>query len=111
MTTYSQQDIERLISCAKVISDPPRKEMRVERGSRRNDMRLRSQEGELEFSVFMRVNDDFPENFSIGLEYRAARCAQQYLLAPMQRTARRVRRRPAVSALPSSHPQGQAGKH
>ncbi|MBI1815342.1 MAG: hypothetical protein HYR72_10220 [Deltaproteobacteria bacterium] len=71
MTTYSEPDIERLISCAKIISDPPRKEMRVERGSRRDDMRLRSQEGELEFSVFMRVNEDFPENFSIGLEYRA----------------------------------------
>ena len=71
MTTHSQQDIEHLISCAKVICDPPRKEMRVERGSRRNDMRLRSQEGDLEFSVFMRINDDFPENFSIGLEYRA----------------------------------------
>jgi len=67
---YSQQDIERLITCAKEISDPPRKEMRAERGSQRNDMRLRSREGDLEFSVFMRINDDFPENFSIGLEFR-----------------------------------------
>jgi hypothetical protein len=71
VTTYSQQDIDRLISCSKVITDPPRKEMRVERGSRRNDMWLRAEDGDLEFSVFIRVNDDFPENFSIGLDYRA----------------------------------------
>lgn len=33
----------------------------------RNDMRLESLDGTMEFSVFMRRNERFPENFSIGL--------------------------------------------
>jgi hypothetical protein len=65
--TDSQLDI--LVRCPKVINDPPRREMRVERGTLRNDMRLVSEDGEHEFSAFMRVNEDFPENFSIGLSY------------------------------------------
>ena len=32
-------------------------------------MRLRSQSDDREFSVFMRINEAFQENFSIGLEY------------------------------------------
>jgi hypothetical protein len=43
--------------------------MRSERGSQRNNMILRSEDGDLEFTVFMRINDDFQENFSIGLNY------------------------------------------
>ncbi|MCX5873214.1 MAG: hypothetical protein NTY51_08285 [Deltaproteobacteria bacterium] len=69
MKTYSQEEIDRLISCPKVITEPPRKEMKPERGSQRNNMLLRSTDGVTEFSVFMRVNDDFRENFSIGLIY------------------------------------------
>jgi len=67
--TYSQEEIDSLIVCPKVITEPPRKEMRSERGSRRNNMALRSTDGDLEFSVFIRINEDFPENFSIGLSY------------------------------------------
>jgi hypothetical protein len=69
MTAYSQEEINHLISCPKVITEPPKKAMRSERGSRRNDIGLRSKDGELEFSVFMRINEDFHENFSIGLNY------------------------------------------
>jgi hypothetical protein len=58
-----------LISCPKVIADPPEREMRSERGSKRNSMELRSKQDDLEFSVFMRINEDFNENFSIGLNY------------------------------------------
>jgi hypothetical protein len=43
--------------------------MKFDRGSWRNDMRLASVEGDAEFRVFMRKNDKFPENFSIGLVY------------------------------------------
>lgn len=32
-------------------------------------MRVASDDGLREFSIFMRQNTDFPENFSIGLEY------------------------------------------
>ena len=68
MKTYTQTEIDELIHCPKVIMDPPRKEMRLDRGSRRNDMGLASENGKRRFSVFMRVNEAFRENFSIGLE-------------------------------------------
>jgi hypothetical protein len=66
---YSQDEIDSLISCPKVITEPPKKDMRPERGSRRNNMTLRSKDGDLEFTVFMRINEDFHENFSIGLNF------------------------------------------
>ena len=69
MRTYSQEEIDSLVTCAKVITEPPKKEMRCERGTRRNNMTLQSKDGDLEFSVFMRINEDFHENFSIGLNY------------------------------------------
>ena len=69
MKIYSQGEIDSLVGCPKVIAEPPKKEMRSERGSSRNNMTLRSVDGGLEFTVFMRINEDFHENFSIGLNY------------------------------------------
>ena len=69
MKTWIQTELDELISCPKQVVDPPRKEMRSERGHQRNDMTACSQEGKRRFSVFMRVNERFPENFSIGLIY------------------------------------------
>ncbi len=69
MKSYSQAELETLITCPKEVADPPRKEMRSEQGSKRNDMLLRSADGQHEFSVFMRVSESFPEDFSIGLVY------------------------------------------
>ncbi|MBU0517541.1 hypothetical protein KKA00_02920 [bacterium] len=68
MPEYTDELIEQLIGCPKSIIEPPRKEMKSEKGHLRNNMELRSDEGE-KFIVFMRMNSDFPENFSIGLEY------------------------------------------
>ncbi len=65
----TQEEIDRLIRCPKVISDPPRKEMAEDRGSLRNSMKLTAKEGQREFLAFMRKNVDFSENFSIGLDY------------------------------------------
>lgn len=71
MTTYSQQELEELIVRPKRIIEPPRKDMRLERGSLRNDFGLESLEDNIndtmKFSAFMRKNESFPENFSIGL--------------------------------------------
>jgi hypothetical protein len=39
---YSQEEIEVLIACPKAISEPPKREMRQDRGHFRNDMRLES---------------------------------------------------------------------
>jgi len=66
---YTQQEIDDLIACAKVVSDAPKREEKLDRGHFRNDMRLKSADGKLEFRVFMRRSEDLPENFSIGLVF------------------------------------------
>lgn len=43
--------------------------MKSEGGHLRNDMVLRSTDGGLDFGVFIRINEAFAENFSIGLRY------------------------------------------
>lgn len=67
MKTYTQKELEVLVSCPKRIVESPRKEMKQARGCLRNDMQLESIDGKIGFSVFMRKNERFPENFSIGL--------------------------------------------
>jgi hypothetical protein len=69
METYSADDIMRLISCKKKTVQPPKKGLTLERGSFRNDMQLESEDGKEKFSVFLRKNQEFAENFSIGLRY------------------------------------------
>lgn len=69
MTEHTQERLDELIACPKTIVDPPRREMREERGSRRNEMRLVSADGKDEFVAYMRINVKFEENFSIGLDY------------------------------------------
>ncbi len=69
MRTYNQQELDNLIKCRKLISRPPQKKMVLEGGHRRNDMELTSEDGQLRFTCFMRINEDFNENFTIGLEY------------------------------------------
>jgi hypothetical protein len=66
---YTQEEIDELIACAKTVSEPPKRDMRLDRGHFRNDMRLKSVDGDREFRVFMRRNEDFPENFSVGLAF------------------------------------------
>ena len=65
----SDQEIEKLIGSPKRIIEPPKKEMQIVNGYWRNDMKLQSDDGEYDFSVFMRKHEDFEENFSIGLVY------------------------------------------
>jgi hypothetical protein len=68
---YTQQEIDDLIACPKVVSEPPKRDMKLDRGHHRNDMRLKSTDGKLEFRVFMRRSEDLPENFSVGLAFLA----------------------------------------
>lgn len=68
---YTQQEIDALIACPKVVSEPPRRDPKLDRGHFRNDMRLKSISGESEFRVFMRRSEDLPENFSVGLAFLA----------------------------------------
>ncbi len=69
MSEYTQADLDRLIEVPKVITDPPKKAWAEEQGHFRNDMQLTSEDGSEAFSVFLRKNRDFPENFSVGLCY------------------------------------------
>ena len=69
MREYKQEEIEELIRCPKVIIEAPRKEMYIERAYLRNDLKLREKNGERIFKVFMRQTVDFPEDFTIGIEY------------------------------------------
>lgn len=72
MSDFTQSEIDYLIGCAKVVSEPPKREMKGAAGHLRNDAKLVASDGQTkgEFAVFMRRNEDFPENFSIGLIYR-----------------------------------------
>jgi len=69
MVTYTSELLSSLISCKKKVVKPPHKEMKIERGSFRNDLSLKSEDGKWNFSVFMRKNQKFAENFIIGLRY------------------------------------------
>ncbi len=69
MDKYTQELIDGLITCPKQIIEPPLKEMRSQRGYLRNGMKLKSRSDDLYFNVFIRINKNFNENFSIGLDY------------------------------------------
>ncbi len=70
VAAYNDNDIKALIGCAKDISEPPKKDMRLVGADWRNEMKLvASNDAAGEFTVFMRQSEDFPENFSIGLVF------------------------------------------
>jgi hypothetical protein len=70
VAAFSQNELDELISCPKEVSDPPKREMRLDRAHWRNDAKLVASNGlQGDFVMFMRKNEDFPENFSIGLIY------------------------------------------
>src|ERR1035437_10428221 len=50
---YTEQEIDDFIGCPKVVSEPPKREMKLDRGHFRNDMRLKSSDDKLEFRVFI----------------------------------------------------------
>ena len=69
MKTWSQDELDELLACPKRTIEPPKRSMRTEMGSHRNEALLESEDGRHRFRVFIRQNADFAENFSIGLEY------------------------------------------
>jgi hypothetical protein len=66
---WTQSEIDELLALPKRITSHPRRQMVSERGSKRNGMELESTDGKHRFRAFMRINEAFPENFSIGLDY------------------------------------------
>ena len=69
MKSYSDAEIDLLIQCPKVVSVSPKHIDSLDKGHYRNNMELRSVDGQYSFSVFMRRHEFFAENFSIGLKY------------------------------------------
>lgn len=70
MAMYTQGEIDSLISCPKSISEPPTPTAKLVNADFRNDMIMTASSGVPgEFRGFMRQNQDFPENFSVGLIY------------------------------------------
>ncbi|HIU64451.1 MAG TPA: hypothetical protein IAB06_05410 [Candidatus Avacidaminococcus intestinavium] len=56
-----------LINCPKIVIKPPQKEFKAVSGSLRKDLQLLSTDGTKRFSMFIRQNKEFPDNFSVGL--------------------------------------------
>jgi hypothetical protein len=54
-----------------VVSEAPKRDLKLDRGHFRSDLRVKSTDAKLEFRVFMRRSEDLPENFSIGLVFLA----------------------------------------
>jgi len=69
----TKEIINQLITCQKIITIKPRKDMyRDQRNNytMRNDFSCTSTDGENKFEVFIRVNTELPTVFSIGLRYQ-----------------------------------------
>ncbi|WP_420238107.1 hypothetical protein ACOBR2_00415 [Telmatobacter bradus] len=70
MVAFTQIELDELIHCPKRVVEAPRREMKQEGAYQRNAAKLVAMnEVEGGFSVFLRKNEDFSENFSIGLIY------------------------------------------
>ena len=69
MKTWTQVELDALISCDKRTIDPPKKSMRLEFGSYRNEATLESLDRQHTFRVFFRLNAKFTENFTVGLDF------------------------------------------
>ncbi|MBD3410383.1 MAG: hypothetical protein GF419_09290 [Ignavibacteriales bacterium] len=67
---YTQEEIEAMIACPKVIVQPLAKKWDGKPKHRQNEMELRSADGKYEYKVFLRQNVEFEENFSIGVRGR-----------------------------------------
>jgi len=66
---YTDEVIATLIECPKKITKTPSKSPKSDRGHLRNDFEVESEDGEHRFNCFVRVNEKFQENFSVGLDY------------------------------------------
>jgi len=65
----TNENIDYLIKCEKNIIESERKDFKNNQGHKRNNFNLLSADGNHKFHVFMRINETFNENFSIGLVY------------------------------------------
>jgi hypothetical protein len=60
-----------LIVCPKEVTEKPSANYRIDRSYRRKDFTCSSIDGTHLFKAFIKVNEEFIENFSVGLTYLA----------------------------------------
>jgi hypothetical protein len=68
----ADEAIKELLQCPKIITRRPRREMSVQGKHRKNDFELKSEDSSHTFYAFMRQSTEFPENFTIGLDYTSS---------------------------------------
>lgn len=68
---YTDELIEQLITCAKVITESPREGKEARAGYNKQTFALVSVDGAHTFSGFINQNETFPEHFSIGLVHHS----------------------------------------
>jgi hypothetical protein len=66
---YTEAQISELLICSKEIVEPP-SPLKEDRGNLKSNFTLRSLNGNFYFYGYIRQNTYFPENFSIGLDYK-----------------------------------------
>jgi hypothetical protein len=68
---FTDELINQLITEEKIITEPPKKEPKLENQHFRNEFQLSSTDGKRQYTVFIRQHNQFRENFSIGLIYHS----------------------------------------
>lgn len=72
LSELTDEIIQQLIACLKVIVDKdPRKDYKEDKKYLRAEIELISKDENNRFRMFIRKHIEFPENFSIGLDYKS----------------------------------------
>lgn len=66
----TNEEIDNIITCQKIITKPPKRQMQESGYNLRNDFELTSADNKHHFNVFIRQNTELPDNFSIGLIWK-----------------------------------------
>jgi len=80
MREYSQEELDELIECPKIIIEPPTRNYKDELRFLRKDFKLTSSDGVHEFKGFIRILKKFRENFTVALRYYPKDQAESFIL-------------------------------
>ncbi len=69
MAELTQDDIDNLISCEKLVMVAPRRTLKAQNAYEENGLQVMSVDGQYQFKIFIRRNLKLRENFSVGLIY------------------------------------------
>lgn len=69
MKAWTQEELDNLIACPKIVKKPPAKSLTDAEAYLRGEFEAHSAAGDMDFLIFMRRSKVFEEDFSIGLVY------------------------------------------